>query len=88
VEHVDWASLDAARRVSNIRPSRPLKPGSADMEPGKECAVCLSAPRDHAFVPCGHRCVCGSCGLLIMSRPCAACPMCREPLRGCFRIWD
>lgn len=86
IQHVDWASLDASRRVSNIRISGNEEVG--EIEPGKECSVCLTAPRDHAFVPCGHRCVCGGCGHLIMSRPCAACPMCRERIQGCLRIWD
>eukprot|EP00439_Symbiodinium_sp_Y106_P069123 s2917_g11.t2 len=27
------------------------------------CVVCLASPKTHAFVPCGHRCVCGPpCG--------------------------
>merc|ERR550532_1516705 len=26
------------------------------------CVVCMSSKRSHAFLPCGHMCVCGPCG--------------------------
>lgn len=29
----------------------------------KLCSVCLDAPKDSFFVPCGHRATCFSCGL-------------------------
>lgn len=41
------------------------------------CAICLVAPRTHAFIPCGHRCVCADCGAEVMGRAGAACPICR-----------
>ena len=35
-----------------------------------ECAICYDAPRTHVFVPCGHACVCKSCGSEVMRRIC------------------
>ena len=42
------------------------------------CDVCMDGPKTHAFVPCGHRCVCASCSERVMKRD-GCCPFCREP---------
>jgi hypothetical protein len=36
--------------------------GEPPAAPAEEtlCVVCFDAPKDHAFVPCGHQCVCGA----------------------------
>lgn len=40
-----------------------------------ECVVCLQNPKTHAFVPCGHLCICQNCvGVTIIRRKC---PICR-----------
>ena len=44
--------------------------------PDGECCVCLDKQTTHAFVPCGHLCVCSSCAELLM-RVDARCPYCR-----------
>jgi hypothetical protein len=46
----------------------------------------LAAMKTHAFVPCGHRCVCRSCGseLLRMARPC---PICRARAVSILQIF-
>lgn len=51
-----------------------------------QCVVCLSAEKTHAFVPCGHRCVCRSCGseLLKEARPC---PICRAQAQSLLQIF-
>jgi len=50
------------------------------------CVVCLTAEKSYAFVPCGHRCVCRSCGseLLREARPC---PICRAQARSIMQIF-
>jgi hypothetical protein len=37
-----------------------------------ECRVCLEAPGDGAFLPCGHKCCCLACGTKL-----DRCPICR-----------
>ena len=45
------------------------------------CVVCLDAERTHAFLPCGHRCVCEGClGL-------SHCPICRAVATGTLRVY-
>mmetsp|Transcript_42224 Transcript_42224/g.80724 ORF Transcript_42224/g.80724 Transcript_42224/m.80724 type:complete len:243 (+) Transcript_42224:317-1045(+) len=50
------------------------------------CVVCMDAPATHAFVPCGHRCVCESDAdkLLAGNR---ACPLCRVQATNIIRIY-
>jgi hypothetical protein len=42
------------------------------------CAVCMSQPADHRFVPCGHAVLCGSCAHV--SRAATSCYVCRHPV--------
>ena len=51
---------------------------------GHRCVVCLASERSHAFVPCGHRCVCHLCGVSVVHSE-RQCPICRKmaPRRGC-----
>lgn len=44
---------------------------------GDLCVVCLSSTKTHAFLPCGHRCVCAECGSAVADQASAACPICR-----------
>lgn len=44
------------------------------MERKYVCNVCLTAPANCCFVPCGHVAVCQTCSLLVTSN---ACPLCR-----------
>jgi len=68
--------------------------GAADLPPSQIgglvdeelCAVCLACPRTHAFVPCGHRCVCAQCGDAV-TRDSALCPICRGPARHVLQIF-
>ena len=51
--------------------------------------VCLEAEKKHAFVPCGHLCVCEGCATAIMSGPAAErrCPVCRAEAAQQIRIF-
>jgi len=54
------------------------------------CIICMAEPRSHAFIPCGHRCVCAGCsaGILAAERKAsAACPICRAPAGGAIQIF-
>ena len=52
------------------------------------CAICLERPLTHAFVPCGHRCVCTECGDSWFHMHSRSCPVCRAPSTGCMRVFD
>jgi hypothetical protein len=43
------------------------------------CRVCMDGEGSHAFVPCGHRCVCAGCSFLVMRAAQPLCPYCRAP---------
>ncbi|CAM6073336.1 unnamed protein product [Sphagnum tenellum] len=52
------------------------------------CTVCLDAPKDSFFDPCGHRCTCYSCGMRIQNGDIARCPICQENVLAVRRIYD
>lgn len=51
------------------------------------CCVCLAAPRECAFTPCGHRCICRVCGITAV-RLDRRCPICRATVGRLLRIVD
>jgi hypothetical protein len=57
--------------------------GAPDAVPsgsGDECVVCLSAPKSHAFVPCGHVACCSRCAGAVRDGRMQRCPVCRALL--------
>jgi ankyrin repeat protein len=55
------------------------------------CVICIDAPRTHAFVPCGHLCVCLDCASLPEMRggTCGkTCPVCRQKSFLVMRIYS
>lgn len=61
------------------------------MLPGAEvppdtCIICLHQMRSHAFVPCGHVCVCKACGDSTM-RQSGCCPLCRQKAQQAMRLY-
>lgn len=56
------------------------------------CVVCLEAPRTHAYVPCGHFCVCFSCAkeqtkVKHSIAAASTCPICKQPSTRVMRIF-
>mmetsp|Transcript_46280 Transcript_46280/g.86329 ORF Transcript_46280/g.86329 Transcript_46280/m.86329 type:complete len:518 (+) Transcript_46280:299-1852(+) len=51
------------------------------------CAICLDASVTHAFVPCGHRCVCKHDAELVMAQSNKRCPICRAPPTQVIQIY-
>mgnify|MGYP005669318201 CR=1 FL=1 len=43
-----------------------------DLKDSECCSVCLVSRKTHAFIPCGHMCVCLSCGAKL-----DRCPLCK-----------
>ena len=50
------------------------------------CVVCLDEIPTHAFVPCGHRCVCSADAERVMAES-KLCPVCRAPAHQAIRIF-
>ena len=66
----------------------PAPPAESEEPDGPDslCIVCMAAPQSHAFVPCGHNCVCGDCSDAIMART-GECPYCRKTAIMAMRIY-
>ncbi|XP_026428688.1 probable E3 ubiquitin-protein ligase LOG2 [Papaver somniferum] len=48
-------------------------------DPGKECIICLSEPRDTTVLPCRHMCICSGCAKVLRFQT-NRCPICRQPV--------
>lgn len=46
-------------------------------DPSGSCVICLTEPKSHAFIPCGHHCACELCALEAFGRT-RTCPICRQ----------
>lgn len=59
--------------------------GFDDSEPGKECVICMTEPKDTAVLPCRHMCMCSECAkaLRVQSNKC---PICRQPIQQLIEI--
>ena len=51
------------------------------------CLICWDNPNNHAFLPCGHKSVCGTCAALILTNS-RQCPICRAAVNDMLQIWD
>ena len=58
-------------------------PAPAQAQSDDLCCVCQDAKKTHAFVPCGHKCVCANC-----AAKCETCPLCRTPVTAFLPIFD
>eukprot|EP00252_Welwitschia_mirabilis_P026072 TRINITY_DN8367_c0_g1_i1.p1 TRINITY_DN8367_c0_g1~~TRINITY_DN8367_c0_g1_i1.p1 ORF type:complete len:374 (+),score=72.33 TRINITY_DN8367_c0_g1_i1:247-1368(+) len=54
-------------------------------DPGKECVICMSEPRDTAVLPCRHMCMCSECAKLLRLQT-NRCPICRRPVERLMEI--
>lgn len=53
----------------------------------KKCVVCWEQECRYAFVPCGHKIVCGTCVISILSGS-RKCPICMQRVDDMLQIWD
>lgn len=49
-----------------------------------ECVVCMDDIVSHAFVPCGHLCLCLKCKDLIKE----TCPVCQDSFESIIKIYS
>ncbi|XP_065006885.1 probable E3 ubiquitin-protein ligase LOG2 [Musa acuminata AAA Group] len=54
-------------------------------DPGKECVICLSEPRDTTVLPCRHMCMCSECAKVLRFQT-HRCPICRQPVERLLEI--
>jgi hypothetical protein len=54
-------------------------------DPGKDCVICLSEPRDTTVLPCRHMCMCSGCAKLLRLQT-NRCPICRQPVDKLLEI--
>ncbi|KAE9619715.1 putative aminoacyltransferase, E1 ubiquitin-activating enzyme [Lupinus albus] len=54
-------------------------------DPGKECVICLSEPRDTTVLPCRHMCMCSGCAKVLRLQT-NRCPICRQPIERLLEI--
>lgn len=54
-------------------------------DPGKECVICLSEPRDTTVIPCRHMCLCSGCAKVLRFQT-NRCPICRQPVERFLQI--
>ena len=80
-------SVPAAAAARELVPA----PAAAASDDDQVCVVCLDKPRTHAFLPCGHRCACEVCHLLVLrgARTAASgpsCPICRSVVYSAMHV--
>jgi hypothetical protein len=55
-------------------------------EDENSCIVCMSERKSSAVIPCGHVCLCQSCGETLQKQPNAKCPLCRTGVQSLVNI--
>ncbi|GMH08396.1 hypothetical protein Nepgr_010236 [Nepenthes gracilis] len=59
--------------------------GFNDDDPGKECVICMTEPKDTAVLPCRHLCMCSECAKELRLQS-DKCPICRQPIEELIEI--
>lgn len=65
-----------ASTLSDCSPPPPAKNDAPSNLKSDNCVICLSEPKTHAFIPCGHHCACKGCAFEAFGRS-GMCPICR-----------
>ena len=53
----------------------------------KWCIICYERENEFAFLPCGHKCMCGPCANATAAKS-VKCPICRQNIVKVQRIYD
>ncbi|XP_057546609.1 probable E3 ubiquitin-protein ligase LUL3 [Amaranthus tricolor] len=59
--------------------------GFNDDDPGKECVICMTEPKNTAVMPCRHLCMCSDCAKELRLQT-NKCPICRQPISELIEI--
>jgi hypothetical protein len=82
------ATSSEAEKISALR--RELAAARATQQAAADqsmCCVCLSQPKNVAFLPCRHACTCIECCKTICDAGNATCPVCRAPISGFMEVF-
>jgi len=71
VASVSGASQDVIDYLGRSKDNNPA-------EEGKLCVICFDGEKTHAFIPCGHFCVCENCAERLKDN--GDCPVCRAKI--------
>lgn len=69
------------------QPAKRKADGSPETDSDRVCVICQDQQKTHAFIPCGHFCVCEPCVKRCLARSRRVCPICRKPARRSQRIF-
>ncbi|GKV19535.1 hypothetical protein SLEP1_g29779 [Rubroshorea leprosula] len=72
------------RDLYGIASSAPEE-GFEDSDPGKECVICMTEPKDTAVLPCRHMCMCRECAKELRKQS-NKCPICRQHIEELIEI--
>ena len=53
-------------------------------DPSNGCVICMNSFASHAYIPCGHQCVCLECSTQFANR----CPVCNQESQMVIKIWQ
>ena len=70
---------------------QPTVDAQQDEENDRLCILCLENERNAVLIPCGHAKFCNDCGQECMrtfTGPEPKCPLCRDPIAQCYRIYN
>ena len=81
-----FSAFAQKRLADEDEASEPKHKKQKDDEPteAKKCVVCMTAPPEACFVPCGHMVACLSCAFLVERD---GCPMCREYVAMYLKVY-
>lgn len=80
--HAERRYADFLERRPTSAPVRRSLPAHPKEQSFGTCVVCYTRPRDHAFAPCFHMCVCVRCASRLTT-----CPLCRRNVRAVHKIF-
>ena len=83
------AAYKARKAQRQAAPPPPAQHGQPDGGTVPECVICLGERPTHAFVPCGHRCICSECSEIgLQAGGIRTCAVCRAEVESIIRVWD
>ena len=74
--HNEYHRYFYIRPTSTARAASALTDPPSDSSTRDNCVICMTNPREIAFTPCGHLCVCRQCNNNPLMN---LCPVCRNP---------
>ena len=83
--NVRRAAYKARKAQRQAAPPPPAQHGQPDGGTVPECVICLGERPTHAFVPCGHRCICSECSKIgLQAGGIRTCAVCRAEVESSF----